>query len=373
MKNAIVAIHFLLLVAGISAYQIFLMRSLKSFHMRLMATQPSKRPSPPVLNDKMQSDDLSEQFAEWEKEERELQKQEQLEKLKKMESELDEDELPSYMNEILAKFGDAQDAITNPTPFTKLPIMVIIGRPNTGKSTLVNKITNSYKDGAIVHDEPGITRDRTYRAGSWGEYNFQVVDTGGIVFDDTQDIFAERITQQALIALKEADVALMVCDGKEGITQLDQILADWLRKNNKVPVYIAVSKCESETQGLTQAQEFWSLGFGEPWPVSGIHGTGLADLLDHVTKKHMTKVINVLKENCTNVALVGRPNVGKSSLLNRLVGAERSIVSEVAGTTRDTIDALVNRGNHTYRFIDTAGIRKRGRVEYGPEFFMVNR
>lgn len=230
-----------------------------------------------------------------------------------------------------------------------------------------------------MHDEPGITRDRTYRLAEYGEYNFQVVDTGGIVFDDTKDIFADRITQQALIALKEANVAIMVCDGKEGLTQLDDILADWLRKNNKVPVYVAVSKCESETQGISQAQEFWRLGFGDPFPVSGIHGTGLVNLMDTVTSRHMTKITTVLKENATNIALVGRPNVGKSSLLNRLSGEERSIVSDVAGTTRDTVDALVKRGSkkngseRLYRFIDTAGIRKRGKVEYGAEFFMVNR
>jgi len=170
-----------------------------------------------------------------------------------------------------------------------------------------------------VHDEPGITRDRTYRTATWCDYNFQVVDTGGIVFDDTQDIFADRITQQALIALGEANAALLVCDGQEGLTQLDSIIAEWLRKNNRVPVYIAVNKCESETQGISQSMEFWELGLGTPYPVSGIHGTGLGDLLDIVTTKHMNKITNVLKENCTNVALVGRPNVGKSSLFNKYV------------------------------------------------------
>ena len=217
------------------------------------------------------------------------------------------------------------------------------------------------------------------------------------MFDDTQDIFADRITQQALIALGEANAALLVCDGQEGLTQLDSIIAEWLRKNNRVPVYIAVNKCESETQGISQSMEFWELGLGTPYPVSGIHGTGLGDLLDIVTTKHMNKITNVLKENCTNVALVGRPNVGKSSLFNkyveflacllafickdtnnplpncRLYGQDRSIVSDVAGTTRDTVDALITRSGVQYRFIDTAGIRKKGKVLYGPEFFMVNR
>ncbi|RYH20930.1 hypothetical protein EON65_22070 [archaeon] len=141
----------------------------------------------------------------------------------------------------------------------------------------------------MVSDEPGITRDRVYRLATYLDYNFQVVDTGGIIFDDSEDTFAERITQQAIIALKEANVAVMVCNGQEGVTQLDQIIADWLRKNIKIPVYIAVNKCESEKRGISMAQEFWSLGLGTPFPVSGIHGSGLAEMLDKVVT-HMDKV-----------------------------------------------------------------------------------
>jgi GTPase len=150
-------------------------------------------------------------------------------------------------------------------------------------------------------------------------------------------------------------------------------LADWLRKNNKVPLYLAVNKCESYTQGISLAQDFWSLGLDEPYPVSAIHGTGLAEILDTICEKHLPKITNVLKENVTNVAFIGRPNVGKSSLFNRLYGGSRSIVSEVAGTTRDAVDALITRNDQQYRIIDTAGIRRKGKVEYGPEFFMVNR
>jgi GTP-binding protein len=234
-------------------------------------------------------------------------------------------------------------------------------------------LTDSFKDGAIVHDEPGITRDRTYRSGMWNDYNFQCVDTGGIVFDDTEDIFADKITQQALLALNEATAAIMVCDGKEGVNPLDLVLADWMRRNNKVPLYLAVNKCESETQGIAQAQDFWSLGLGHPYPISGIHGTGIGDMLDEIIVDNMKKVTKVLKENSTNIAFIGRPNVGKSSLFNRLLGTDRSIVSDVAGTTRDTVDALVVRGDINYRIIDTAGIRKKGKVEYGAEFFMINR
>lgn len=230
-----------------------------------------------------------------------------------------------------------------------------------------------HQEGAIVHDEPGITRDRTYRVAQYGEYNFQVVDTGGIIFDDSKDIFADRIIEQATIALQEASVAVVVCDGMEGVTPLDEILVDWLRKSRKIPILLAVNKCESEKNGFLQSQEFWKLGAGTPYPVSGIHGSGVYDLLDAAVA-HLPKVTNILAENITNVALVGRPNVGKSSLLNRLYGQSRAIVSDVAGTTRDTVDVLVHRGhNRTYRIIDTAGIRKRGKIEYGPEFFMINR
>lgn len=137
------------------------------------------------------------------------------------------------------------------------------------------------------------------------------------MFDDAHDIFAERITHQAKIALGEATAAVMVCDGQQGVTQLDLIIADWLRKNTKVPVYLTVNKCESEKQGLSMAQEFWELALGTPYPVSGIHGNGVAELLDAITENNFPKVTTVLKENSTNVALVGRPNVGKSSLFNR--------------------------------------------------------
>lgn len=137
------------------------------------------------------------------------------------------------------------------------------------------------------------------------------------MFEDTKDIFAHQITHQALLALKEASAAIFVCDGQEGLTIMDITIADWLRKNCHVPLYLAINKCESHTVGMTQALEFWNLGLGTPYPVSGIHGNGLGDILDEITSHDIVKISNVLKENSTNVALVGRPNVGKSSLFNR--------------------------------------------------------
>mmetsp|Transcript_29458 Transcript_29458/g.49342 ORF Transcript_29458/g.49342 Transcript_29458/m.49342 type:complete len:586 (+) Transcript_29458:128-1885(+) len=355
-----------MVLAAATSTQAFMINSMFKWQ-QTSYIQPVQRNSPLRQSD---IDINADEFQKWEKEEIEIQKQEIEDKIRELHESGDGDDVPEYMLHMIRQFEEVDYSAT---PEAKLPIVAVIGRPNTGKSTIVNKLCNSYKDGAIVHDEPGITRDRTYRTASWCDYNFQVVDTGGIIFDDTQDIFADRITQQALIALSEANAAILVCDGQQGLTQLDSIIGEWLRKNSKVPLYLAVNKCESEKQGIAQAQDFWEMGLGTPYAVSGIHGTGLGELLDDITGSHMEKVTNVLKENSTNVALVGRPNVGKSSLFNKLVGEDRSIVSDMAGTTRDTIDAIMRRGNSSYRFVDTAGIRKRGKVHFGPEFFMVNR
>lgn len=249
-----------------------------------------------------------------------------------------------------------------------LPIVAIIGRPNVGKSTLVNRLTGMMD--AIVHDEPGVTRDRTYRPAYWCDREFMVVDTGGLVFDDETE-FLPMIRQQVMTALAEASVAIMVVDGREGQMDADEEIAQWLRLQ-KVPVLLAVNKCESPQLGLSQAAQFWNLGLGEPYALSGIHGNGTGELLD--------TMLTLLPEKGTEpeveeikVAIIGRPNVGKSSLLNAFVGEERSIVSPISGTTRDTIDMVVERDGKTYRLIDTAGIRRKKNVEYGPEFFGINR
>ncbi len=248
-----------------------------------------------------------------------------------------------------------------------LPIVAIIGRPNVGKSTIVNRLAES-KD-AIVHDEPGITRDRTYRNAYWRDREFQVVDTGGLVFDDNTE-FLPLIREQAMAALAEASVAIFVVDGQAGITGGDEEIAQWLRQQ-PVPTLLAVNKCESITEGLTQAAMFWELGLGEPYPISGIHGNGTGELLDDLIT--YLPVAEIPETNEIKIAIVGRPNVGKSSLLNAFIGEKRAIVSPISGTTRDAIDTVVERNGKTYRLIDTAGIRKKKNVEYGAEFFGINR
>ncbi|MDE5100875.1 MAG: ribosome biogenesis GTPase Der [Trichodesmium sp. St16_bin4-tuft] len=249
-----------------------------------------------------------------------------------------------------------------------LPIVAIIGRPNVGKSTIVNRLAES-KD-AIVHDEPGITRDRTYRNAYWEDREFQVVDTGGLVFDDNTE-FLPLIREQAMAALVEASVAIFVVDGQTGLTGGDDEIAQWLRQQT-IPILLAVNKCESITEGLTQAAMFWELGLGEPYPISGIHGNGTGELLDDLITYLPTQG-EITETNQTKIAIVGRPNVGKSSLLNSFIGEKRAIVSPISGTTRDAIDTVVERNGKTYRLIDTAGIRKKKNVEYGAEFFGINR
>jgi GTP-binding protein len=249
-----------------------------------------------------------------------------------------------------------------------LPIVAIIGRPNVGKSTLVNRLAGA-RD-AIVYDQPGVTRDRTYQPAFWGDRDFMVVDTGGLVFDDDTE-FLPYIREQAAAALVEASAAILVVDGQEGPTEADRDIAQWLRQQS-VPVFLAVNKCESPDQGLIQAAQFWELGLGEPYPVSGIHGNGTGDLLDQLVA-HLPSVNLDDEPEEIKVAIVGRPNVGKSSLLNAFVGESRAIVSPISGTTRDAIDMVVSRGDQRYRLVDTAGIRKKKNVDYGPEFFGINR
>ncbi|WP_173645048.1 ribosome biogenesis GTPase Der [Geminocystis sp. NIES-3708] len=249
-----------------------------------------------------------------------------------------------------------------------LPIVAIIGRPNVGKSALVNRLSG--EQDAIVYDEPGITRDRTYRPAFWQDREFQIVDTGGLIFDDDTE-FLPFIREQAQAALEEAVAAIFVVDGQQGLTAGDEEIAAWLRTQN-IPIVLAVNKCESEKQGLVQAAEFWNLGLGEPYPLSAIHGNGTAELLEDLIQ-YLPSMDEIEEVEEIKVAIIGRPNVGKSSLLNALTGENRSIVSPVSGTTRDAIDMVVERNGKTYRLIDTAGIRRKKNVDYGAEFFGINR
>ncbi len=249
-----------------------------------------------------------------------------------------------------------------------LPVVAIIGRPNVGKSTLVNRLCRSRE--AIVHDQPGVTRDRTYQQGFWGDRTFRVVDTGGLVFDDDSE-FLPEIRQQANLALAEATVAVVIVDGQQGLTAADQTIAEWLR-GRPCPVLLAVNKCESPDAGLAMAADFWALGLGEPHPISAIHGAGTGDLLDQVIA-FLPATEEVETEEPVQLAIIGRPNVGKSSLLNAICGEQRAIVSPIRGTTRDTIDTTLEREGKTWKLLDTAGIRRRRSVSYGPEYFGINR
>ncbi|WP_017653411.1 ribosome biogenesis GTPase Der [Fortiea contorta] len=248
------------------------------------------------------------------------------------------------------------------------PIVAIIGRPNVGKSTLVNRLAGEQT--AIVHDEPGVTRDRTYLSAYWNDREFLVVDTGGLVFNDDTE-FLPLIRQQAMMALSEASAAIFVVNGQTGPNPADEEIAEWLRQQ-PVPVLLAVNKCESPEQGLIQAAEFWELGLGEPFAISAIHGSGTGELLDELIQ-YIPSAEEIPENNEIKVAIIGRPNVGKSSLLNSFVGQERAIVSPISGTTRDAIDTTIERNGQTYCLIDTAGIRKKKSIEYGTEFFSINR
>ena len=249
-----------------------------------------------------------------------------------------------------------------------LPSIAIIGRPNVGKSTLVNRLCQSNM--AIVYDTPGVTRDRSYQVSEWGGRQFQVIDTGGLVFDDDSE-FLPDIRTQTLLALEESCVALFIVDGVQGLTDGDLSIAKWLR-GGKHKTIIVVNKCESPILGASMASEFWKLGLGEPFPVSAIHGSGTGDLLDLVLNE-LPEQNNLDEKDNICVSIIGRPNVGKSSLLNAMSGNQRAIVSEISGTTTDSIDSIIEEGDNIWKIVDTAGIRRKKNVKYGPEFFGINR
>ena len=250
------------------------------------------------------------------------------------------------------------------------PIVAIVGRPNVGKSTLFNIFANSRI--SIVEDTTGVTRDRLYADTEWLDNEFMMVDTGGIEIMNTDKI-AVSIRQQAQIAIAEADVILFVCDARAGITHEDAEVAKMLRQSKK-PIVLAINKADSPKQEM-EIFEFYNLGIGEPIPVSAANHLGLGDLLDAVVEKfpETSAYGEDGNEDEIKVALIGRPNVGKSSIFNTLVGEERSIVSDVAGTTRDAIDTPVIREGQKFLFIDTAGMRRKARIDEPIEKYSIIR
>ena len=247
----------------------------------------------------------------------------------------------------------------------QVPVLAVVGRPNVGKSTLVNRIIGRRE--AVVEDVPGVTRDRVSYDATWNGRVFTVVDTGG--WDPDARGLSERIAAQAEIAVSLADAVLFVVDATVGITDADEAVVKVLRRSGR-PVVLAANKVddqrtEAESHGL------WNLGLGEPYPVSALHGRGSGDLLDAILAAlpEPPPEVDAPEGGPRRVAIVGRPNVGKSSLLNRLAGAERVVVDDVAGTTVDPVDELVELGGRTWRFIDTAGIRKRVKEASGHEYY----
>ncbi len=249
-----------------------------------------------------------------------------------------------------------------------LPVVVIVGRPNVGKSTLFNRLVR--KRVAVVEDTPGITRDRLYAETEWNGRRFQVVDTGGIVFQE-EDPLSEQIRVQANVALEEADVVLFVTDTIDGVNPDDQDLANRLRPIDK-PVLVVVNKADNP-QRDDFANEFYRLGLGDVYPVSGLHGRGVGDLMDVVVELLPPSSEKRDEREEIRVAIIGRPNVGKSSLVNAFTGQQRMIVSSIAGTTRDAIDTELEYNGEKFRLIDTAGIRRRGKIQGSVEYYMVDR
>src|SRR6516165_3281673 len=253
-----------------------------------------------------------------------------------------------------------------------VPVVAVVGRPNVGKSTLVNRILGSRQ--AVVEDTPGVTRDRVAYDASWRGRAFTLVDTGGWEpypgdAAHASRSLAEQVTAQARLSVDAADAVLFVVDAVVGITDADEAVAAVLRRSGK-PVVLAANKVD-DAPGEPAAAALWSLGLGEPYPVSALHGRGSGDLLDVVLAAlpEAPREAENTGGGPRRVALIGRPNVGKSSLLNKLAGQQRVLVDEVAGTTRDPVDELIELGGIPWRFVDTAGIRRRARESQGADFY----
>ena len=238
------------------------------------------------------------------------------------------------------------------------PVLAIVGKPNVGKSTFFNRVAG--RRISIVENTPGVTRDRVYADAEWSGYSFTIIDTGGIE-PNLDNEWQKYILAQAQLAIDIADVVLMIVDGKEGVSASDRHVAQILRKSGK-PIVLAVNKLENFS-GVENA-EFYSLGIGEPYVISAEHGIGIGDVLDAVVEKFTNKVAPDENESKIKIAVVGRPNAGKSSITNRILGEDRVVVSDIAGTTRDAIDVPFKYNGKDYMIIDTAGIRRRSKIDY---------
>ena len=253
------------------------------------------------------------------------------------------------------------------------PIVAVVGRPNVGKSTLVNRIAQTSE--AIVHESRGVTRDRSYYDAEWNGREFTLVDTGGIEPLKSEDVFSAPIRDQALAAAEEACAILFVVDGTTGITEEDESVARMLKRIKK-PVFLLVNKLDYPARENDNLWEFYSLGVGDPLPISALHGHGTGDLLDEIVAlfPDEDELPDLdIDDGMLSIAIIGRPNAGKSSLFNKMIGSQRSIVSDVAGTTRDAIDTVVERNGRLYRMVDTAGIRKKSTVYENIEYYSMVR
>ncbi len=249
------------------------------------------------------------------------------------------------------------------------PIVAIVGRPNVGKSTLFNKLTGQRK--AIVDDTPGVTRDRIYGDCEWLGYNFLLIDTGGIE-PKSNDIILSQMRRQAQLAIDSADVIILVTDMRTGVVATDEEVAAMLQKSGK-PIVLCVNKCDRIGEPPLEFYEFYNLGLGDPIQVSSIHGHGTGDLLDEVIKYLPKQEEEQDDDSIVKVAVIGKPNVGKSSLINAISGEERAIVSDIAGTTRDATDTYISNKYGDFMFIDTAGLRRKSKVEDQIEKYSVIR
>ena len=249
------------------------------------------------------------------------------------------------------------------------PVVAIVGRPNVGKSTLFNVLAGERI--SIVQDSPGVTRDRIYAEVSWLDYNFTLIDTGGIE-PDSGDIILSQMREQAQIAIDTADVIIFITDVRQGLVDADQKVADMLRRSKK-PIILAVNKVDDFKKYMPDVYEFYNLGIGDPVPVSAASRLGIGDLLDEVAKHFTQEMLEEAEDDRPRIAIVGKPNVGKSSLINKLTGENRVIVSDIAGTTRDAIDTDIKYNGREYVFIDTAGLRRKNKIKEELERYSIIR